>query len=620
MGVSEKTTEHSLFFGVSKKWSVRFSSRLYRRKVELANMSGKKEDGAVGTMVDVLRWIECEAGYTDGTKKIYRDAIRRCLKVYQVNSLASIPADVVAFEGRFHRKNYDPDLFKTFKSYKGWRQRVVSILKKSSGATTANTVVPNDLWSKLLFECERLVDGTFGRRRQELIPIVQLAKEARRSGRQPHELDGAWLSTLSDALDARRRRTISQAVRRLNEYRHLSSEIAGTLPTCDLEVPDRVRRSAPDHIPFHLQQQAHQLIESASSGEMDEISGEAVFGLSKAAQNVRQAALNKYLRTGLMIGVIRHEILAFEKIFDRPVFLEIVRAWIQDQDGNIRISERTMRSYITNIAILAEWLHLDTSFMRASLKINPTLKKGQRDAQEMSEPAKAFCQHLLRNRRAELTFQSLHLAFMRDAQSLRAEVFNSPYKERRIIQLGVLACFSAIALWGVPLRVSNMLQLRHRGEDANLILPVGARRQAYVLLPAHSVKNKRDIKASLVDGPTRALEVLIWYLDEIRPEIHGSEESDFLFPGYGGGQLSSTVLRGWLHRHARNHHLQMFPHNFRHGLASLYLRAQPGDYAGAARLLCNTPNVVRKYYAWIDEERELLEVQDKIIKMAGFSK
>jgi len=87
---------------------------------------------------------------------------------------------------------------------------------------------------------------------------------------------------------------------------------------------------------------------------------------------------------------------------------------------------------------------------------------------------------------------------------------------------------------------------------------------------------------------------------------------------YHSDLISKTYLRHSLFHHTRALGIPMNPHNFRHGLASLYLRDHPGEYGQAARLLGISATTVRKHYVWIDEEAELAAVQKEVAKQAGF--
>lgn len=64
--------------------------------------------------------------------------------------------------------------------------------------------------------------------------------------------------------------------------------------------------------------------------------------------------------------------------------------------------------------------------------------------------------------------------------------------------------------------------------------------------------------------------------------------------------------------------IAMNPHWFRHAVASLYIRKNPGGYDHIARLLGDTPATVRKHYAWIDDAAVLDQVQREILCMGGF--
>ncbi|WP_294928350.1 hypothetical protein [uncultured Paracoccus sp.] len=183
----------------------------------------------------------------------------------------------------------------------------------------------------------------------------------------------------------------------------------------------------------------------------------------------------------------------------------------------------------------------------------------------------------------------------------------------------MLAAVCAVGLWAVPLRLGNLIRLRHQGKQPTLVLPYGSRDRAHILIGAQDVKNCRPIRAPISQGPTRDLEVLQWYIDENRPRTPWAEQSPFLFPGYHGTLIGQKTLGDWLTNHTRAIGLPMTPRNLRHGLATLHDKYHPGDYAGAARLLCNTLQTARQYYAWIDEGAEMRNIKQEVAKLGGFS-
>lgn len=93
--------------------------------------------------------------------------------------------------------------------------------------------------------------------------------------------------------------------------------------------------------------------------------------------------------------------------------------------------------------------------------------------------------------------------------------------------------------------------------------------------------------------------------------------SNYLFPGFKSEMIAAGTLRNWLYRQTREMGIPMKPHNFRHGLATLYLRDNPSGFSYAAQLLGNSASVVRQHYAWIDHDKELAEVQQEVAKLAG---
>lgn len=145
-------------------------------------------------------------------------------------------------------------------------------------------------------------------------------------------------------------------------------------------------------------------------------------------------------------------------------------------------------------------------------------------------------------------------------------------------------------------------------------------RDVLIVIPKDATKSKKTIRQRMVAGDNRAVEILRWFISEIRPRFPGAQTSEYLFPGFAahGGPIHGDTLRSWLKTHGRSIGIVMTPHDFRHGLASLYIRAHPGGYDHIARLLDNTPAVVRRYYAWIDNERVLFEVQQRMLKLGGF--
>jgi integrase len=179
---------------------------------------------------------------------------------------------------------------------------------------------------------------------------------------------------------------------------------------------------------------------------------------------------------------------------------------------------------------------------------------------------------------------------------------------------------AAIALWGAPLRIDNLRALRLYGERRSLFMSISEKQDVLIAIAREATKTNEPIRQRMRAGENRAVEILRWYIREIRPRFPGAQTSEYLFPGFAahGGPIHDDTLRSWLKTHGRRIGIVMTPHEFRHGVASLYIRAHPGGFDHIARLLDNSPEATRKYYAWIDDERMLAEVQERLLKLGGF--
>lgn len=571
------------------------------------NFDDKKE--AAVSMQEVRKHIENTTEIAIATRKDYLAQIDRCVLIFNVNRLEDVMANITDFKSRFSKSDFPHEHFKTVSAYRAWRKKMISILKRVSGISAAGKErrARNDEWTEVLEGCSIIYSGPRG-----MISINILVDEARKASVLPMDIDDIWLKDLMDELTPSRRGAICRAVGLLEKARQQLPKVAALFPLGELPDPHTVRRAAPIPLPQHFLEQAKDLIDQHCRGAYDKISREYPESRAPATVGGYQAALNKYLSTALTVGVLTPDCQPLGDAFEEPVFNAVVRDWITEQDPARRISDRSMRSYVSNVKALAERYGKPVDYIVDALKINRNLKNGRVQADSMPRETREFCARLVRDRRSELLFRSLHLRFQEQALALIASGNSSEIVNSRIVQFGMISVFSALALWSVPLRINNMRRLRHLGENPTLILPRGARDRAHIIIPGSETKNKEPVRAHLCAGPTRALDVLEWYLAEIRPRVSWADRSTYLFPGQRGEVVSDEALRSWIQNHTRTLGLPMNPHNFRHGLASLYLRNNPGGYSQAASLLCNTPDVVRKFYAWIDEEADIGSAQEHV--------
>lgn len=584
---------------------------------DIQNIQGK---GVTTTMADVLVWAQENKSISPATRTDYAAQLKRCSTLCNVNDLRDVPADLEEFKQRFSPKSFPLEHFKTARAYQTWRKKTITVLKGFQGVMeeTLTRRGQQDAWSTLIGLAEAQIQANPDFSKHTLIPIRLLADEARKIGLSPHNLSDAVLEDLYSTASAKRRPAVRKACSALERLRSSCPEIQALLPLAALRVPGRILRDPAD-IPPHLLAQIKAIVDEHCAGEIDDILEERVGAKTDATLATYTAALKKYVRTGIRIEAIPME-FQLGDCFERPVFLAVMKAWMSDTSSARKISSRSMRSYAGNVASIAARMGKPVDFMATALKTNRVMREGKVADQTMSPQSRIFCARLLQHRKSEMVFRSLHRIFQRKAIELMSEAQTSSLQRSRITQLGILAAFSAVALCGLPLRITNLMELRHLGREPSLILPSGSRKKASILIHAKHVKNKKPIRGDIADGPLKGVEVLTWYLDHIRPLLPGAEASDYVFPGPNGKPIDNRQVRSTLFKRTWELGIPMKPHNFRHGLTSLYLRAHPAAYSQAARLLGDNPDTVRKFYAWIDDEAEMATVQKEVAAMGRLVK
>ncbi|PVA06621.1 hypothetical protein DC363_08800 [Thalassorhabdomicrobium marinisediminis] len=495
---------------------------------------------------------------------------------------------------------------------------MISVLKRFDGTMDAERELraKEDDWNILL----DAVRNDLPKGRMKAVSVSVFANECRRSDLKPNQLAEKKIEEICQCMPPEHYAIIRKATKYIQELKSISQSksLSALLPVRDIVLTSGARRSPLRKLPDCLNEQAETLVLQIARGDYDEILDEYGRHASDGAIGVFRAALRKFVQIAIELNILDPETDPLQKVFEKNVFIECMRAIIADQDPSRSISKRTLHTYVGRMIAMAAHCGYPVDFMKQSMKTNRILRQGYADSQVMAKQPEKFCRKLLGDRTAEITFHSLHVTFMDNSKRILRGGQSSPNDEYRINRFGVLAAMSSISLWGSPLRIENLRNLQLFGPEANLLMPKRKGQPVKITICGKETKNRRPIDAQILDNRTRAVEVLRWFIQEIRPRFPTASNSNYLFPGYKADRLSSTAFGNALYSHTRDLGIPMHPHNFRHGLATLYLRDHPGEYGQAARLLHNTSATVRKHYAWIDVERELFEVQREIARKAGF--
>lgn len=147
-------------------------------------------------------------------------------------------------------------------------------------------------------------------------------------------------------------------------------------------------------------------------------------------------------------------------------------------------------------------------------------------------------------------------------------------------------------------RSKNLHPLLIDGPDAELIRPL-RESKPWMDISRSRVKNRRPIEGAI---PERQWKVIVAWLDEGLPkwcEKHGvdPDENLLLLPGPKGMLSRQTYNKVWNRCVSRIGIPGLKPHLMRHVAATIWLAANPGDYATVAAFLCDKVSTVEKFYA-----------------------
>ncbi|MBV1800639.1 tyrosine-type recombinase/integrase [Siccirubricoccus sp. G192] len=162
----------------------------------------------------------------------------------------------------------------------------------------------------------------------------------------------------------------------------------------------------------------------------------------------------------------------------------------------------------------------------------------------------------------------------------------------------------------VPLRIGNLAAL---DTERHLVLPRRPGGKARIVIDADEVKNEYHLDYPL---PEPTVVLLRRYLREFRPTL-AEPGSTALFPGQLGRAKNPQALGRQISRAVFEHtELRMNPHLFRHAMASLYLKARPGDFE-TVRLVLGHKSLATTAgtYVFTEEQAAMQRFRDVILAM-----
>jgi len=416
--------------------------------------------------------------------------------------------------------------------------------------------------------------------------------------------------------------TALKALARLRIIRSIAAHLPADYDTACL-VP-----AARTPIPDSVRAMIAEMVETARYDKRtyDEVSETCAEQFNEKTAATYSAALVALARAAHEAGAVDLGSLnCLDTLFSKHVRIAAIRHWINLAESETGFGLRTAADYVRIIAQIGKANGLKTKDWRKNLKKNPHLKEGHAAGEKMSPKNREFCERLIHKPGDVRTFLRQHILYQERANDILAT--DKPLTEqmlRDVRRFSTCAAFSALEIRGAGVRKGSALAAECDGVNQNLFRKTMAHQKLFELRIA-----QKDMKGAYVELPPIHIrddaycgyDILDWYLQTARPLF------DFVNPDFceekkcamathlfvsekSAAPLSGAMLYKWLTRSSAEIGLSMFPHNFRHGFATLLLARSWSNRGRAAAYLGCSVGVLDTYYGWIDKRQKLEEVQD----------
>lgn len=577
----------------------------------------------VKSLADVLAWLTTTEGLESTTRQAYRLAVEWAARTLH-KLPCEIPADKDAVLSNFRDEAYTKERAKTFEAYKRKRRNLSCAIGGATGAIAARRErrARADDWSALIHRVKLLTEegrGLPGLHVKALIALDVLADHARVSGLVTQEICTQTVRQLETNAPG------------LGETLQKACDILDRLPSLNDALLDRLLPSGPIRfrprpkretflLPDPLEEELSIWVVLATKGDWVEVDGD--FNSDTGAAPYRTAA-RKVISTALDIGCVDLGRLAtIASCFEKGIVVQVVKAWRQwELEGHPRaIKSKTARNYLEKLKMFLQANGEDAGHVREILAKSKWLKSPTPHEGKMPQRTRSFCRHVVRDMEARVKFLSRHVHFRKLASAHLKAIAREPdrvlYHTVRARQFGTMAAFAALMTDAVPARIGSVLPATFRGTAPWLALGRGPADDGYLCVPPGHTKNGKGITAPIAaNSQFRGLSTLRWYERVIRPLFPHHDKNDFFFPAIENADAPlgyNTFMSWWSAAIADAGFPGMTPHMFRHGQVSILIANMPGDWATAAARIGDKETTVREYYAWVDEERLILEGQQRL--------
>jgi len=517
-------------------------------------------------------------------------------------------------------------------SYAKWREVVRRRIRTTLGLVAAKKALRErvDGWTPFLALLEELSKdhgpvhpGTLG-------AVRTFSDRARSAGIDPMDLTPDTVPSFLDGMPTHESDASATALRALARHRvfpqiaaHLPPDYDPTylVPTARTPVPDSVRKMIADMVEAARYDQStyDDVSESCTENFNQETAKTycaALVALARAAQETGKADLASLNCLG--------------SLFETPVRIAAIRHWIDQSETEVGSSLRTAADYVRIVAQIGKANGIRTKKWLKSLKKNPHLQEGHAAGEKMSPKNRVFCERLIHDPADVRTFLRQHVLYQDRAKDILATDKPLTASQLRAARrLSTCAAFAALEIRGAGLRKGSALAAECGGVSQNLFRKTMGEKTFFELRVA-----KKDMKGEYVELPPIHIrddkycgyKVIDWYLTTGRPlfdfanpefceEKKCARATHLFVSEQSANPLGGKMLYKWLTRSSAEIGLPMFPHNFRHGFATLLLARSWSNRGRAAAYLGCSVGVLDTYYGWIDKQQKLEEVQDLLAEV-----
>lgn len=606
------------------------------------------------TMADAVAFVEAHGSASQ--KQDIRKARAICaLHGLEGPDFATFRADIPTYEKRIpklsgpmpalqqliHAAGISVDTYR-----QGWRagRRLIATLNGKT-AEKAERKAREDEWEKLMRRLEILTEaGLVGNHiSASLAFLIDRCRTYRIS---PRDLNVDHVTMFNNAATRHEWGKLRKGLKAIDKLREIA-RLGDLLPNATLSPPPQDGRNAAQ-LPEHLEAEIKIWIARGAREQVDDARYEKhaeVF--SESTQARYRAALRLYLRTLWEAGVDLNRKVALADLFRDAHADTVIERWVAGVDQSVL----TCFTYFRTLSVLLDRNgHPEEAAYLAGLsKFVPMLKQGRAAARMMSPAVGRWCRALLADPQKTALFQIQHIQYYRLGMQAQAQAratkldLHSISKPggmatvpankqsaaksllRRVRLLGMLAAYTAIALEAAPYRRGNMLTMRHTGPRKTFFSHLSAP-DPYVTIkfPNEELKNGKSltkrgeelepVTLKQSDTGDYGIEILRWYLSDIRPLFPSAEKTHCLFPPIQDADTPETGFNFgtfyiWLAEGSAEIGLPMNSHNFRHGYCSIDINQGRRSMEDLARILGDSVDIVYRNYAWIDTQKSVANVQ-----------